>query len=104
MSLIYERNVVKDILTFPENLLTTSGLSVVFPGVILLPEVTQGDKSVYVKMKRNHLPLSLIYTGLGILAFVTVKTVNITNRMVLRTIATSIVILHAVCQQERSDS
>ena len=40
----YERhNVVMDVITFPENLETTSGLSIFLHGVISLPDATSYD-------------------------------------------------------------
>ena len=39
----YVRNVVIDIITFPENLLTTSGLSILLHGVISFPDATSYD-------------------------------------------------------------
>ena len=43
----YVRNVFMDVITFPENLQTTSGLSILLHGVISLPDATSCDKSVY---------------------------------------------------------
>ena len=40
LSLSYVRNGVMDVITFPENLLTTSGLSILLHGVISLPDGT----------------------------------------------------------------
>ena len=42
----YERNnnVVMDVITFPENLKTTSGLSILLHGVISLPEAASYDE------------------------------------------------------------
>ena len=37
-------NVIMDVITFPENLLTTIGLSILLHGVILLPDATSYDK------------------------------------------------------------
>ena len=36
-----------DVITFPENLLTTSGLSILLHGVISLPDATSYDKEVF---------------------------------------------------------
>ena len=38
------RNAVMDVITFPVNLKTTSGLSILLHGVILLPGATSYDK------------------------------------------------------------
>ena len=38
------RSVIMDVITFPENLLTTSGLSILLYGVISLPDATSCDK------------------------------------------------------------
>ena len=43
-----------DIITFPENLKTTSGLLILLHGVIALPEVTSCDHSIYQKSVRCH--------------------------------------------------
>ena len=40
----YARNVVMDVITFPINLSTTSGLSILLHGVISLPDATSYDK------------------------------------------------------------
>ena len=40
-------NVVMDVITYPENLSTTSGLSILMHGVISLPDVTSYDKILY---------------------------------------------------------
>ena len=37
-------NVVMDVITFPENRLTTSGLQILLHGVISLPDATSYDK------------------------------------------------------------
>ena len=42
--LSYVPNVVVDIRTFPKNLSTTTGLSILLHGVILLPDATSYDK------------------------------------------------------------
>ena len=36
-----------DVITFPENLLTTNGLSILLHGVISLPDATSYDKTYY---------------------------------------------------------
>ena len=36
-----------DVITFPKNLYTTSGLSILLHGVISLPEQTQYDNAVF---------------------------------------------------------
>ena len=41
---MYVRNVVMDVITFPVNLKTTSGLSILLHGVISLPDATSYDK------------------------------------------------------------
>ena len=40
-----------DVITFPVNLQTTSGLSILLHGVILLPDATPYDKSNYIIYK-----------------------------------------------------
>ena len=48
----YVRNVVMDVMTFPENLQTTSGLSILLHGFISLPDATLCDKNIkYFKLK-----------------------------------------------------
>ena len=47
----YVRNVVMDVTMFPENLLTTSGLSILLYGVISLPDATSYDKKFYTLLK-----------------------------------------------------
>ena len=42
----YGRNVVIDVIPFPENLLTNSGLSILLHGVISLPDATLYDKPI----------------------------------------------------------
>ena len=42
----YVRNVVMDVITFPVNLQTTSGLSILLHGVISLPDATSYDNYV----------------------------------------------------------
>ena len=44
----YVRNVVMNILTFPVNLKTTSGLLILLHGVISLPDATTYDNSFFV--------------------------------------------------------
>ena len=41
-------NVIMDVITFPENLLTTSGLSILMHGVISLPDAMSCDKRIKV--------------------------------------------------------
>ena len=46
-----------DVITFPENQLTTSGLQILLHGVISLPDATSYDKMTYsykVLSKRNY--------------------------------------------------
>ena len=45
----YVRNVVMDVITFPENQLTTSGLSILMHGVISLPGSTSYDRILFFK-------------------------------------------------------
>ena len=42
----YVRNVVMDVITFPENLKTTSSLSILLHGVISLPDAMSYDKYI----------------------------------------------------------
>ena len=42
-----------DVLAFPENLKTTSALSILLHGVISLPDVTSYDKKLYLCQSRN---------------------------------------------------
>ena len=48
----YVRNVVMDVITFPENRQTTSGLQILLHGVILLLDATSYDK-VHLKLAYN---------------------------------------------------
>ena len=48
------RNVIMDVITFPINLYTTSGLSILLHGVISLPDATSCDKN---NKKDPHQPL-----------------------------------------------
>ena len=59
-----------DVITFPENLLTTSGLSILIHSVISLPEATSCDKCIYFLPKHcktrhtvKHLHLASIFFG-----------------------------------------
>ena len=40
-----------DVITFPENRLTTSGLQILLHGIISLPDATSYDKDVYIPTK-----------------------------------------------------
>ena len=43
-----------DVITFPVNLLTTSGLSILLHGVISLPDATSYDKKLYTFGQLNY--------------------------------------------------
>ena len=44
-----------DVITFPVNLKTTSGLSILLHGVILLPDATSYDKISYIIYKISNI-------------------------------------------------
>ena len=57
------RNVKIDIITFPENLKNTSGLSILLHGVISLSDAMSYDKMRYIMVSKKNDPL--IYVRIG---------------------------------------